>query len=366
MSDFSRKERIIVVALTLWILFDLFVATSLFFSSATFNVNDALLRDCVTVLLVGAIPAIITIGLTWTKLSLSISLFWISAVFLYSIVDIELPTGNTSFDLSAGPPFDLSSGFKYSYPNATYYVDDYKFEGDSFRVIIYRHFIPIRLYNVDTPEITIHDDDSRERAREQGRYFGLRMESSVTKWGKEASDFVKKQLSRPFTVYTNREKTLDGKRNYARVEFSNGEFLSESLIDAGLARVSGASPKQERGTPFGDVVNSVFKSKESVAKKTGAGIWRRSFDLSSIWDKLKKDPTGENLTDEEKFTKALEEYFPSDIPIAAEKPFISPERIIFLKKIGIFIAIGVLPVMIIIGVNWIRFASKKSKRSSGN
>ena len=96
----------------------------------------------------------------------------------------------------------------------------------------------IRLYFVDTPE---EERVYADRIAEQAQYFGITPDAAI-EIGREASEFTKRALAKPFTIQT-RWRLARGRsklpRYYAIVTTAEGRDLAELLVSAGLARIYG-------------------------------------------------------------------------------------------------------------------------------
>ena len=75
-------------------------------------------------------------------------------------------------------------------------------DGDSFKVKADGKELHLRLYYVDCLETTAGTDAELERIREQQYHFGLEDPGAVVRFGKQAAEYVKRVLSRPFTIHT--------------------------------------------------------------------------------------------------------------------------------------------------------------------
>lgn len=147
-------------------------------------------------------------------------------------------------------------------------------DGDSFHVLLAdgREHI-FRLYFVDTPEI---ETTYAERSADQAAYFGLTPEATVA-LAREAADFTRRALAKPFTVHTRWNSALGRSklpRYYAVIVTADGQDLAQMLVAAGLARIYGTR------TPLPDGSNSrVYLTKltglEATAKGQHRGAWRR-------------------------------------------------------------------------------------------
>ena len=148
-------------------------------------------------------------------------------------------------------------------------------DGDSFVVSISGTQTAVRLYFVDSPETSVSSLALR-RVREQTRYFGLSNAALTIDYGKKAKEFTKKQLSKPFILYTAFAKapgSISGGRVYAFVVTSKGKSLGELLIHKGLGRTKGIG----RETPEGisrDERKEQFKDLEITAILNRSGIWQ--------------------------------------------------------------------------------------------
>lgn len=165
-------------------------------------------------------------------------------------------------------------------------------DGDSFRIADARgNELTVRLYGVDCIEQQISDDTDARRLRDQRRYFGIsnlggNPQASIAaakKFGADATDFVKRELSEAFTVSTSfADARGDGKykRVYAFVICSDGEDLGEKLVRAGLARAFGVYRQTPDGRTREDYRESM-KDLELLAAKKGVGIWQAT-DWNSL------------------------------------------------------------------------------------
>ena len=112
-------------------------------------------------------------------------------------------------------------------------------DGDSFHVVLPdQKELIFRLYFVDAPE---EERVYADRIVEQAAYFGISNDAAV-EVGREASEFTKKTLAKPFTIYTRWRRALGRSavwRYYAIVITAEGKDLNELLVSAGLARIYG-------------------------------------------------------------------------------------------------------------------------------
>jgi endonuclease YncB( thermonuclease family) len=112
-------------------------------------------------------------------------------------------------------------------------------DGDSFHIILpEQKELIFRLYFVDTPE---EERVYADRIAEQAAYFGIIPDAAI-QIGREASDFTKQALTKPFTIYTRWRRALGRSaiwRYYAIVLTADGRDLNELLVSAGLARIYG-------------------------------------------------------------------------------------------------------------------------------
>ena len=168
-------------------------------------------------------------------------------------------------------------------------------DGDSFLVrdATGKEFT-IRLYGVDCIEYHVHDETDARRLRAQRRYFGIsrfggssqRSIESAKQFGALASERVRQELDKPFTVMTAfADGRGDGKhkRYYGFVTTSQGEDLGEKLVRLGLARAYGVY----RQTPDGrtrEEHRDWLKDIELQAAKRGAGVW-----AATNWDSLPEE-----------------------------------------------------------------------------
>lgn len=171
----------------------------------------------------------------------------------------------------------VQAGDLRTYANATL-VESGANDGDSFMVQAGDQTLHIRLYFVDSPEThSYHDYDAR-RIQEQARYFGLDEPERIIWLGRQAADFTKVMLERPFTVHTAHARALGGRtsnRIYGFVETSTGRDLGELLVENGLARAYGVQREDYRGVPMAEV-ESRLRDIEAGAMLARRGVWQES------------------------------------------------------------------------------------------
>lgn len=146
-------------------------------------------------------------------------------------------------------------------------------DGDSFHVIAEdgRELI-LRLYFVDTCE---EEAVYADRIRDQAAYFGVTPER-VKELGHEAAAFTRKQLEKPFTVWTRWHKALGRSkqdRYYATIITAGGKPLAEELVRNGLARIYGTRTVTHDTKSSSDY-RSVLEKAEAAAKAAKSGGWR--------------------------------------------------------------------------------------------
>lgn len=148
-------------------------------------------------------------------------------------------------------------------------------DGDSFKVKANGKVLHLRLYYVDCLETTADTDSELERIREQQYHFGLEDPAAVVRFGKQAAAYVKRVLSRPFTIRTGyafapgRSATS---RYYAFIETHDGYDLGHLLVEQGLARIHGKTRPSPDGKPSETVLEEL-QDMRSVAMLNRAGIW---------------------------------------------------------------------------------------------
>jgi endonuclease YncB( thermonuclease family) len=148
-------------------------------------------------------------------------------------------------------------------------------DGDSFHVILpHQKELILRLYFVDTPE---EEPVYADRIAEQAAYFGITPDAAI-QIGREASEFTKQALTKPFTIQTRWRRALGRSaiwRYYAIVLTADGRDLNELLVSAGLARIYGTR------TPLPDGRDSRtylahLRELETQAKTARRGAWGKS------------------------------------------------------------------------------------------
>ncbi|MCY4131541.1 MAG: helix-hairpin-helix domain-containing protein [Nitrospira sp.] len=151
-------------------------------------------------------------------------------------------------------------------------------DGDSFKVQAAGKTLHLRLYYVDCLETAAGTDAELERIREQQYHFGLADPGAVVRFGKQATDYVKRVLSQPFTVHTGYAfapgRSATG-RYYAFIETHDGRDLGHLLVEQGMARIHGKTRPDPDGTPSETVIEEL-QDMRSIAMLNRAGIWRET------------------------------------------------------------------------------------------
>ncbi len=208
--------------------------------------------------------------------------------------------GFASFSVRAAPPLTLQV-----FSNAVLVADHPANDGDSFIVMAGGVRQHLRLYYADCPESRATQDADFKRVREQRRYFGLPSETNVIQYGRTASAFTRKALSKPFTFHTafvNAMGRSGDKRYYAFVRTADGQDLAEALVRQGLARAYGMGRETPAGIPQ-DEYKARMADLEAAAMIQRRGAWadsdpdqlvglraerrREEHDLDSVRDTVK-------------------------------------------------------------------------------
>jgi len=114
-------------------------------------------------------------------------------------------------------------------------VDHGANDGDSFHIAHAGQEFVFRLYYVDAPETSARS--YKQRVAEQAKYFGSLSEAEAVEVGLEAKDYVEDLLKRnEFEIFTRWEEVYDSGRFFAFVRVG-GRYLSELLVERGLARI---------------------------------------------------------------------------------------------------------------------------------
>ena len=148
-------------------------------------------------------------------------------------------------------------------------LDNASNDGDSFHVKADGKEYIFRLYEVDTPESET-DSEVASRINEQMTYFGISEEDVLAK-GKEAKEFSRGQLDRPFTVMTRFLDAMgrsDLPRNYAFIITADGEDLGQVLVANGLARAWGQRAVGQ------EHIYDTLKELEKEARQHKRGAWQ--------------------------------------------------------------------------------------------
>jgi endonuclease YncB( thermonuclease family) len=147
-------------------------------------------------------------------------------------------------------------------------------DGDSFHVLLPDgKEIVFRLYFVDSPE---EERVYADRIAEQAAYFGLSSDAAA-EIGRAASEFTKRALAKPFTVYTRWRRALGRSANwryYAIVITAERHDLSELLVRNGLARIYGTRTPLPDGRDSREYL-AHLRELENEAKRAKRGAWTR-------------------------------------------------------------------------------------------
>lgn len=147
-------------------------------------------------------------------------------------------------------------------------------DGDSFAVRCDDRTLRLRLYFVDTPEITLEGQGMAARVNTQRRYFGLAQNEQVFAFGCQASAFTRAALGQPFTICTTfTDARGEGGRIYAFVRTAEGFDLGTALVKAGLARAYGYGHTTPEGGSAA-VARTSLRQSEAAAREAAVGVWR--------------------------------------------------------------------------------------------
>ena len=150
------------------------------------------------------------------------------------------------------------------------YVPNDSNDGDSFHVRCGKKSYLFRLYFVDAPETSSEFPD---RVKEQAQYFGMTL-PQLLQVGEAAKNFVRAQLSHPFTVRTCKQDALGRskmERFYAFVEVDHHD-LGEELVANGLARLHGTETHPP-GMTSAEVEWGKLEQLERAARMQKVGAW---------------------------------------------------------------------------------------------
>ena len=156
-------------------------------------------------------------------------------------------------------------------------IDHRNNDGDSFWVRHGDREFELRLYYVDTAEKYLSDryEDQRRRVAEQARDFGGLSVEQTVELGKAAKLYTARLLEgKSFTVFTKWERVYDGERFYGWVELpgTDGEYLSERLIEKGIGRIHTKGEPSPDGASYRQYKAHLEKL-EREAKEADRGAW---------------------------------------------------------------------------------------------
>ena len=157
-------------------------------------------------------------------------------------------------------------------------IDSPSNDGDSFVVAINEERLHLRLYYVDCAETQFGGKADIKRIREQARHFGVTQPRTIVNFGKEAKQYVENILSKPFVIYTSYASALGraaGGRIYGFVKTQEGKYLSDMLVEKGLARIHGQTRENPDGVAS-EIVLQRLRDLETAAVLRRAGLWKES------------------------------------------------------------------------------------------
>ncbi len=221
-------------------------------------------------------------------------------------------------------------------------------DGDSFKVKADGKELHLRLYYVDCLETAAGTDAELERIREQQYHFGLEDPAAVVRFGKQATDYVKRVLSRPFAIHTSYAKAPGGSaigRHYAFIETQDGRDLGHLLVEQGLARVHGESHQAPDRTPskfvwkeLRDVLDFAMLKRNGIWKETDP---ERLLELRKIlleeemkWEKKCDKPIDLNTASNEQLQEIPRVGPATAAKITAGRPYESVEDLLKIPGIG--------------------------------
>ena len=153
-------------------------------------------------------------------------------------------------------------------------------DGDSFHVILPdQKELIFRVYFVDTPE---EERVYVDRIEEQAKYFGISPDTAL-EVGHAASEFTKRALEKPFTVYTRWRRALgrsNSWRYYAMITTADGHDLNELLVSNGLARIYGTRTPLPDGRDSREYL-AHLQELENEAKEAKVGAWGKADNIKN-------------------------------------------------------------------------------------
>lgn len=192
-----------------------------------------------------------------------------------------VPDSNDAPSKSSQPP-SAGSGATAMKVNGYDRLDDCRLvehrnnDGDSFMVRHGNREFELRLYYVDSAEKYLSDryENQRERVGEQARDFGGITIDQTVGLGQEAKSHTLGLITgKPFTVYTKWEQVYDGDRYYGFLQLpGSGEYLSEDLVEHGLARIHTKGEVTPDGVSFYKYRDHL-RAVEKEAKAADRGAW---------------------------------------------------------------------------------------------
>jgi len=164
-------------------------------------------------------------------------------------------------------------------------------DGDSFHVVKQGKDKIFRLYAVDTAETS---DEFPGRVEEQAEYFCDRA-ADILAAGKQADEFTRRLLLKPFTVETcwiDAKGSSRQQRFFGKITLADGSDLGLRLVEAGLARSYGLRQGLQNS------YLAKLDRAEAAAKAARRGVWGgKAADLPADDEAEKAEPEPQRDTE---------------------------------------------------------------------
>lgn len=148
------------------------------------------------------------------------------------------------------------------------------FSGDEFLVTTKDSILHLKLYLAECPHLSCLNKLDSLHLEYLSYYWGLTNSDTLFYFAKVASEYTRKILAQPFTVYTKYQPVIPGCDSivYAIIKTAAGEFLSYLLLENGLARIGSGNTAFSENSNIKNI-EAEIRDREIKAILQRNGIW---------------------------------------------------------------------------------------------